>query len=153
MKTWIKRSLIGLAIATTLVGGLAIAHGHRHGWHRFSEADIAQMKERMVERIGNKLALDATQKAKLELLAEQLQAQRQALRAGGGEPRAELQSLIAGPAFDRSKASNLLNAKIGAVQAQGPAVVSAAADFYDSLNPAQQTQVREFMAHHHHRGD
>jgi hypothetical protein len=27
MKTWIKRSLIGLAIATTLVGGLAVAHG------------------------------------------------------------------------------------------------------------------------------
>lgn len=152
MKTWIKRSLIGLAITTTLIGGLAVAHGHRHGWHRFNEADIAQMKERMVDRIGSKLELDATQKAKLKLLADQLQAQRLALRAGSGEPRAELQSLIAGPAFDRSKASNLLNAKIGAVQAQGPGVISAAADFYDSLNPAQQSQVREFMSRHR-RGD
>ena len=150
MKTWIKRSLIGLAIATTLVGGLAVAHGQRHGWHRFNEADIAQMKERMVDRVGNKLALDATQKAKLNLLADQLQAQRQALRAGSGEPRAELQSLIAGPAFDRSKASTLLNAKLGAVQVQGPAVISAAADFYDSLKPEQQTQVREFMSRHSH---
>ena len=56
MKTWIKRSLIGLAITTTLVGGLAVAHGQRHGWHRFNEADIAQMKERMVDRVGSKLA-------------------------------------------------------------------------------------------------
>ena len=69
MKTWIKRSLIGLALTTALVGGLAVAHGHRHGWHRFNDADIAQMKERVVERVGSKLALDATQKAKLERLA------------------------------------------------------------------------------------
>ena len=60
MKTWIKRSLIGLALTTALVGGLAVAHGHRHGWHRFNDADIAQMKERVVERVGSKLALDAT---------------------------------------------------------------------------------------------
>jgi protein CpxP len=38
------------------------------------------------------------------------------------------------------------------VQAQGPGVISAAADFYDSLNPAQQNEVREFMSRHR-RGD
>ena len=81
-----------------------------------------------------------------------MQAQRLALRTGSGEPRAELQALIAGTTFDRARASGLLNAKIGAVQAQGPGVISAAADFYDSLNTAQQTQVREFMSRHR-RGD
>ena len=64
----------------------------------------------------------------------------------------QLQALIAGTTFDRARASGLLNAKIGAVQAQGPGVISAAADFYDSLNTAQQTQVREFMSRHR-RGD
>ena len=151
MKTWIKRSLIGLALTTALVGGLAVAHG-THRWHHFSDADMAQMKVRMVDRIGSKLALDATQKAKLERLADELQAQRQALRAGSGEPRAELQALIAGTTFDRAKASSLLNAKIGAVQAQGPGVISALADFYDSLKPEQQAQVRDFMARRHHGG-
>jgi len=151
MKTWIKRSLIGLALTTALVGGLAVAHGSYH-WRHFSDADIVQMKERMVARIGSKLALDATQKAKLERLADELQAQRQALRAGRGEPRAELQALIAGTTFDRARAGSLLNAKIGAVQAQGPGVISALADFYDSLKPEQQAQVRDFMARRHHGG-
>ena len=151
MKTWIKRSLIGLALTTVLVGGLAVAHGSHH-WRHFSDADIAQMKDRMVGRIGSKLDLDATQKAKLERLADELQAQRQALRAGSGEPRAELQALIAGTTFDRAKASSLLNAKIGAVQAQGPTVIIALADFYDSLKPEQQSQVREFMARRRHGG-
>jgi protein CpxP len=32
------------------------------------------------------------------------------------------------------------------VQAQGPGVISALADFYDSLKPEQQAQVREFMS-------
>ena len=149
MKTWIKRSLIGLALTTALVGGLAVAHGSYH-WRHFSDAGIAQMKERMVGRIGSKLSLDATQKAKLERLADELQTQRQALRAGSGEPRAELQALIAGTTFDRAKASSLLNAKIGAVQAQGPSVISALADFYDSLKPEQQAQVRDFMTRRHH---
>lgn len=151
MKTWIKRSLIGLALTTALVGGLAVAHGAHH-WRHFSDADVAQMKERMVGRIGSKLALDATQKARLERLADELQAQRQALRAGSGEPRTELQALIAGTTFDRAKASSLLNAKIGAVQAQGPGVISALADFYDSLKPEQQAQVRDFMARRRHGG-
>lgn len=149
MKTWIKRSLIGLAITTALVGGLAVANGSHH-WRHFSEADMTQMKERMVERIGSKLALDATQKAKLERLADEMRAQHQALRAGGGDPRAEMQSLIAGTSFDRAKANSLLNAKIGAVQAQGPGVISAMADFYDSLKPEQQAQVRDFMTRRHH---
>jgi Spy/CpxP family protein refolding chaperone len=32
------------------------------------------------------------------------------------------------------------------VQGQGPKVIAAMADFYDSLNPEQQQQVRERMA-------
>ena len=37
-----------------------------------SEADAAQMKTRMVDRIGSKLDLDAAQKAKLGVLADAL---------------------------------------------------------------------------------
>ena len=147
MKTWIKRSLIALAGALALGGTLA-ACGHRHhqqGWSQMSEADALQMKTKLVDRVGSKLALDAAQKAKLATLADKLREQRNALVGSNTNPRAELQALMAGPQFDRSKASALIEGKVAAINTQSPAVVAAMADFYDSLRPEQQTQVREFM--------
>lgn len=154
MKTWIKRSLIAVA-ALALVGGGLAACGHRHhagGWGAMSDADAAQMKAKMVDRVGSKLDLDAAQNAKLGTLADTLRAQRNALVGSSGNPRAELQALMAGPTFDRSKASALIEGKVAAINGQSPAVVTALADFYDSLKPDQQTKVREFMNQRGHRG-
>jgi len=155
MKRWIKRTLIAVFGATALFGGIAAWAHQRHGhWQNMSEQDVAEMKTRMVDRVGQKLELDAAQKAKLGTLADAMRAQHQALRGAGTDPRGELQSLLAGPSFDRAKASAMLEGKLGAVQAQGPAVIAAAADFFDSLKPEQQAKVREFMARRggHQRG-
>ena len=154
MKTWIKRSLIGLAAAATLFGGLAAyAHNRMHGgWHAMSETDAAQMKERIVERIGSKLTLDAAQKAKLGVLADKLREQRNALVGSTADPRTEMQAIIGGPAFDRARASALLESKLSAVHGKAPDVMNAAADFFDSLRPDQQAKVREFLASRGHRG-
>ena len=158
MKTWLKRTLIGLAAAGTLFGGLAVwAHNHHgHGWRDMSEADAAPMKARVVDRIGSKLDLDAAQKAKLGVLADALRLQRNAIVGNvdgkSTDPRAEVQELIAGSRFDRSKAKALIDAKVGAVNTQSPAVVAAMADFYDSLKPEQQAKVRAFLASRGHRG-
>lgn len=141
---WIQRSLITLTAATVLVGGLA-ACSHRHGPGSMSEADIGQMRERVIAKAERELSLDAAQKAKLAVLADALQAQRSALMAGGAQPRAELQALVAGTTFDRARAQALVEAKTGAVRDKAPAVVNAMADFYDSLQPAQQQKLREFM--------
>ena len=154
MKTWIKRTLIGLAAATTLFGGLAAwAHNHHgHGWRAMTEEDAARTKARVVEKVGSKLDLDAAQKAKLDVLADKLREQRNALVGSTTNPRAELQALMAGPTFDRGKASALIQDKVTAVNAKSPEVVAALADFYDSLKPEQQAKVREFMARRGHRG-
>jgi protein CpxP len=154
MKTWIKRTLIGLAVAGTLFGGLA-AYAHNrwsHGWHGASAEDIAEFKARAVDRIAGKLALDTAQKARLSVLADKLAEQRAALVGTGAHPRTELQGLIAGNTFDRARASQLIDAKVGAITTKSPEVVTALADFYDSLNATQQAQVREFMARRGHRG-
>lgn len=149
MKTWMRRTLIGVLGAGVLFGGLAACshqggwRGHG-GWGAMSEADATKMRERMVERIGSKLELDGAQKAKLGTLADKLREQRQALVAGG-DPRAEFAAVISGPQFDRQKAQSLVQAKTGAVQAKSPEVIAAMADFYDSLKPEQQAKVREFM--------
>ena len=150
MKTWLKRTLIGLAAATTLFGGLAAwahnHHGYGHGWRTLSAEDAAQMKTRLVDKVGSKLDLDAAQKAKLGLLADKLREQRNALVEGSADPRSELQAMMAGSTFDRSKAKALIDAKMGAVNQKSPEVVAAMADFYDSLKPEQQAKLREFMA-------
>ena len=141
MKTWIKRSLIGLAAVAALSAG-AVAVAHRHFSHPMSDADLSRAKTHMVDRIGGRMDLDSTQRQQLDVLGEQLLAQRKALMAGT-EPRAALQALVAGSSFDRAGAEALLIAKTDAVRAGAPAVIAAFGDFYDGLRPEQQAKLRE----------
>ena len=144
MKTWIKRSLIAIA-SVGLISGLAAcgSHGsHRGDW---SPERVTEMRGKLIERAGSKLDLDAAQKAKLGVLADEMLAARTALRGTGAEPRAELKALIGGSTFDRAGAEKLLSSKTQVVQTQSPKVIQAMGDFYDSLNPTQQQQLREFM--------
>jgi Spy/CpxP family protein refolding chaperone len=155
MKPWIKRSFFGLAGVAIVLGGLT-ACGHRMhgGWgHDATPEQAAQWRGKMVDRIAGKLDLNAEQKAKLTVVGDRLHAQRLAMR-GSGDPRAEARSLIAGAQFDRSKAQALVQQKADAVKAGSPEVIAALADFYDSLNPAQQQKVRDFLERRRgwHRG-
>lgn len=150
MKTWIRRTLIGLASVTALFGGLGAwaSHTHGHFWH----GDATERQARMVDYASRKLDLDAAQKAKLEALAGTLQAQRKALVADGSNPRAELQQLIAGVSFDRTQAGALLQAKVNAVQLKSPELINAFGDFFDSLRPDQQAKLREALVRGRHGG-
>lgn len=148
MKTWIRRTLIGAAASTALLGGLAAwaGHAHRACWSE----DRAQAQACFVDLASRKLDLDAAQQAHLQALATQVQAQRTAMLPAGHTPRAELQALIAGQSFDRSGATALLQAKLQAVQTGSPALINAFGDFYDSLRPGQQAQLRELLQRRRH---
>ena len=157
MQRWLKRTLVGVFGTAILIGSLsACGHGAMHGgWNAMSEADSAKMRERMIERAGKQLKLDDAQKQRLAVLADKLREQRVALM-GSTNPRAEVQALLAGPKFDRTNAQALVEAKTTALRSKSPEVIAAAADFFDSLNPEQQQQVREFIAkrrgwRHHER--
>ena len=146
MRPWIKRTLFGLFGAGVALGGLsACAHreGHEH-YSSMSPEQQAQMRQHVVDRIASRLNLNTEQKARLDVLAGKLQEQRQALR-GAGDPRADVRALVAGEKFDRARAQSLLGEKVAAVNAKSPEVIAAFGDFYDSLSPAQQAQVREFL--------
>jgi periplasmic protein CpxP/Spy len=96
MKHWIKRSLITLAGVTVVLGGLSACGSrseHSHGW---SDERVAEVRGKAVTRISNKLELDAPQKQKLELLADEALAARKAMRASSGDPRQELSSIGSG---------------------------------------------------------
>lgn len=150
MKTWIKRTLIGLTATTVVLGGLTACGSRgehaRGGW---SDERITEVRGKAIEKIGSRLDLNTEQKAKLGALADQMIASRKALR-GEGDPRAEMQALIAGERFDRSKAQQLLDQKLQAAQGNGPQILSAFGDFYDNLNPEQQRQVRERLGKRGH---
>ena len=154
MKPWFKRTLIGLVGASVLFGGLAACSHRPHGPGAFpmAEADVAKLRERVIDKATRELALDEAQKVRLGALADALKTQRQALLPGAGaavDPRAEWQALVAGAQFDRARATALIDAKTQAVREHSPAVVSALADFYDTLRPEQQQKLRDLMSRRH----
>lgn len=143
---WLHRGLItGLGVVLS-VGGLSACASREPGAHGWSEARMGEMRERMIERVSSRLSLDAAQKARLQTLADTLQAARKAVRGDAATPRDELAALIQGPTFDRARARGWAEARTQALQGQSPQVIQAFGDFYDSLNPTQQQQVRDHLA-------
>jgi protein CpxP len=151
-----KRTLMGAFTLTLLVGGLSACghHGHTYGANMSAE-QYAQKRDKMVDKAASKLDLNADQKKRLTTLGDTLYAQRTALMGQTTDPRAEMKALVAGDKFDASRAQALITEKTTALQTKSPEVIAALADFYNSLNPAQQQKVRDYMdgrGHWFHRG-
>ncbi len=146
MKTWIKRSLIGVFAAAVLAGGLAACAPRHHGWgSTHSAEDAARWRERLVDRAGRELQLDDAQKLKLGLLFDRVREQRNTLVGGASSPRAELRALVDGERFDKARAQALIDDKTQALRNGSPQTITALADFYDSLKPEQQQKLRDWM--------
>lgn len=145
MKPWIKRSLTAFAGIAVVIGGLTACARDAHEHGPMDPARMTEMRAKVVQRVTRELDLTAEQQQKLNGLADKLQAQHVALMSPSTNPRADLQALVAGEKFDRARALGLLDEKTRAVQAQGPQVIAALADFYDSLNAKQQAEVREHL--------
>jgi periplasmic protein CpxP/Spy len=150
MKRWLKRTLIGVFGASIVMGGLAACgHRHHHGGWQLSEADANKIQLRLLDRASKELTLDDAQKQRLASLAGRLREQRLALLGNTTDPRAQVQALVlqmtAGPTFDRESAQAFVEAKTGALRNKSPEVISAAADFFDSLRPEQQQRVRDLL--------
>jgi periplasmic protein CpxP/Spy len=146
MKPWIKKSLIGLASATVLLGGLTACGDRGHGGEGWSAQKVSEVRGKVVSKISGKLDLNEAQKQKLGVLADQIIASRSAIRGESGEsadPRVDVKAMIAGEKFDRSAAQKMFEKKTQALQGSAPQTINALADFYDSLNAEQQKLVRE----------
>ena len=145
MKPWIQSTLFALLGASLTLGALgACTYRYHHGWNASAE-DRQQRRDRMVNHVAKRLDLNAEQKQRLATLADKVQQQRAAIVAGTSDPRAALRGLVAGDKFDRAKAQALVAEKTAAVNTGSPEIIAALGDFYDSLNAAQQTRVREYM--------
>ena len=145
MKPWIKRALTVFAGLAVVIGGLTACARGPHDRGPMDAERMAEVRAKVVKRVTRELDLTAEQQQKLNVLADRMQAQHAALMGQTTHPRADMQALVAGEKFDRARALNLLDEKTRAVQAQGPQVITAMADFYDSLDARQQAEVREHM--------
>ncbi len=153
MKTWIKRSLAGLLGVGIVVGGLA-ACSHRHEGHSrhgmsMSSEDETRLQGKFVDKVSKELDLTAPQKQHLVSIAERVREQRKALIGSTTDPRAELQALVSGARFDRARALSFVEEKTQAVRGKSPEIIAAMADFFDSLSPAQQQELREHLQMRH----
>ena len=156
MKHWIKRSIFAVFGVSVLVAGMT-ACGHRH--HEFgaqlSAEEYSQKRDKIVSKAASKLDLNDDQKKRLASLGDKLYDQRTALIGQTKDPRAEMKALVTGDKFDTARAQSLVTEKTTALQTKSPEVIAALADFYNSLNPAQQQKVRDYMegrGHWFHRG-
>ena len=140
--SFLKSKMRGFGCGTTF--GASRGCG-RHGGADMTPEQKAERRDWFVNRATDKLLLNAEQKPLLAALLDQLAAQRQVMMGQTTDLRAELRSWFAGSSFDAARAQALVNDKASALQGKSPDVIAALAAFYDSLNPAQQQKLRDFM--------
>lgn len=148
MQPWIKRSLIGLFGAGIVIGGLS-ACGDRHERYRMGGEYESKFVQKMVDRVTEELVLNDAQRQKLVLLGDKIRDQRKALVGSTTDPRAEMQALVSGAQFDRSRAQAIVDEKTSAIRGTSPEVIAAAADFFDGLNAEQQQKLRDHLQKRH----
>jgi Spy/CpxP family protein refolding chaperone len=141
MKNLKKIILTGVTVTVVAVGASAFAQ-RGEGGHQ----------GRMVERISSKLELTDTQSAALATFAEELAQTRELMRGTEGtDLRSQMQQLVTAETFDQGQALTLINERAAAVQAKAPALVAAAAVFFDGLTAEQKARIQEFAEKRGHR--
>ena len=135
----LKTALITLAVlAVIAAAGVAWA---KHNGH----CSMENRMHHVTERIGRKLDLNSDQQARLVNLGETLRS----LRADGEDDRSltheQLTQLLTAPSLDRDRAVTLIDQRLQTMNEQVRSVVDAFADFSDSLDPAQRSQLVELI--------
>lgn len=138
MKRLTKISLIGAGalVALTTISGCS---------HFRSPESRAEW---MVDRVSSKLELNETQQAKLKSLSDEMLSTRKEMKLKFGDSREQVAALFEQSVLDQGKAVSIVKSHTKMVDEKAPVMVSAFADFYDSLDVEQQAEVREFIQEH-----
>jgi Spy/CpxP family protein refolding chaperone len=129
--------LVIVALVALVGGGLAWAK-HR-GYCRNGGIQWVQ------ERISSRLELNQTQEQKLSALGDTLMGLRSQWMETRDQRRNELTALLDAPSLDRERATSLLEGWHRNWAERGPELVTAFADFSDSLSTEQREQLRELI--------
>ncbi|HEY4083831.1 MAG TPA: Spy/CpxP family protein refolding chaperone [Burkholderiaceae bacterium] len=118
-------------------------HGHHHADH-FGHGgpgfDEASRIEYMADKVSSRLDLNDEQQQRLHALLTCLQEQRASIK--NGDIAKEVGTMIQGEKFARDAAKTWIDQRLQALQTAAPIVLTALADFYDSLDTEQQQALR-----------
>ena len=142
-----KRAIIIITGSALLLGGVAACK------HRMHSASAEERGEWMVEKVSKELKLNDSQQIKLVALKDELLAVRKTMHSDREQKRAEVLAMLKKTTFDRKKVNTLVQQKIDVISKQTPVVIDAMANFYDSLDDAQRSELSEFIGDRmEHRG-
>ncbi len=145
----IRKVLIGVTVATLMVGGLA-ACKHR-------DYTPAEKVAYVVEEIDDELELTELQLTNLKQLANIVTSLAEEAEAKREQHHNTIDELLSQPTLDQARILGLVSEHTSKVNNEAPKVVAATANFYDSLTEEQRATLRERFAefredhHRHHR--
>jgi len=143
-----KKFIVGTLISVVTLGGLITyaspgEHFHKHGGMNEKKVEF------IMNRISSKLDLNDVQKQNLLALKDTVKKQRELQKQAN--PREELMSLLSVPVLDETKVLTMLQERTKKLNEAAPSVVSAIANFTNSLSNEQREKIKTFakkMAKH-----
>jgi hypothetical protein len=103
----------------------------------------------MWRRVSRKLDLDESQRQCLTGVQQRMQDLRAGFQQARDRHRDALWALLSAERFNRDEALRLLRVPAAVAAETAPALVAAFGDFYDGLNAAQRTRLRELLTRRH----
>jgi|GEM_PF-2998432 len=116
--------------------------------YKYYHSSIDDKAQYISERITDKLDLKGEQNLRLAKLKEQVVLVVKEVRDSKQEYHKQVLALLGEKQFDSKQALQLLKEKSGNFDEKAEPIVYAFADFYNSLDSAQQQKLREKVAKH-----
>lgn len=136
-----KKFIIGTLISVVTLGGVIAyaspgSHLGKFGGMHNNKAEF------IIERISSKLELNDVQKQNLLALKSTLKEQRELHKPAN--PRAEIIALLSAPVLDETKVLAMVEERTNKMRIAAPKVVTALANFTNSLSDEQRAEIQEF---------
>ena len=138
----LSKRIIIFVIGGTLLTATVVACNH--GMH-FGTAE--ERGEWMAQKVSKELELNARQQDTLAELKDEFLSLRKELRDDRLQLKTDVLAMLQQPTLDRDKANAIVNGQLATINARSPVIIDAIANFYESLDDAQRSELREFIQH------
>lgn len=139
MKRSSKIILTTAILATTAAGVVAVAGSDRGFYRHYGQGFATHISE----RVSSELELNESQQSNLQSLIDTVMEKRGNFKENRSERKAELLAMLDSETLDQGKINALLTQKTQAVESAAPEMISAIAQFTDSLSAEQRAELKE----------
>lgn len=143
-----RHNKIIIGAFTAIIIAITIAACGIHKKHSDPEKHLSYM----VEKITDELILNDAQSMKLDALKNTLLNTYQEAKQSRTSAHQEIETLISQPTLDQTQLLELVTQKTEKINDKAPEVISAIANFYDSLDSQQQATILEKYKEHQEGG-